>query len=223
MTRLTWDDAGKRYFETGVSQGVLYPLEAGVYQTGVPWNGLVSVTESPTGGEANPQYADNLKYLNLMSTEEFGGTIEAFTYPDEFAECDGSLEAADGAALGLFVGQQARKPFGLVWKTLIGNDEDGDQHGYKIHIVYGCMAQPSERSYQTVNDSPEAATFSWEITATPVVVTGYKPFSSFTVDSRTANATCLAALEDLLFGDDAAGLASLPTPETVITTMTPAG
>lgn len=218
MPKLTWDDAGKRIFETGVDRGVLYIPNAatGVYDTGFAWNGLVSVTESPSGAEATPQYADNIKYLNLLSAEEFGATIEAFTYPDEFAACDGSASPV----AGLLLGQQIRKPFGLSYRTKVGNDTKGQDFGYKIHLVYGCLAAPSERNYTTVNDSPEPITFSWEVTTTPVDVNAtYRPTASLIIDSTKTTAPKLLALETLLYGD-AAKQPKLPTPSEVITALT---
>lgn len=218
MPRITWDDIGERFFETGVDHGVLYmPDATGAYINGVPWNGLVTVTESPSGAEASPQYADNIKYLNLVSAEEFAATIEAFTYPDEFAPYDG-LGVDDTNVPGLAIGQQPRKSFGLSYRTRVGNDLDGDQHAYKLHLVYGCLASPSEKAYGTVNDSPEAITFSWEITTTPAPITGYQPVSLLVVDSRTADPTKLAALEDTLYGES--GDPTLPTPDEVITALT---
>lgn len=201
MSKLKWDQTGERLYETGVRNGVLYPLGAsGTYPKGVAWNGLTAVTESPSGAEATPLYADDIKYLNLMSTEEFGATIEAYTYPDEFAECDGSAALATGVQIG----QQARKTFGLCYRTALGNDVAGNDYGYKLHIIYGALAAPSEKAYATINDSPEAITFSWEVTTTPVNVTGFKPTASITIDSTKANATKLAALEEILYGKDAA-------------------
>lgn len=201
MSKLKWDQTGERLYETGVRNGVLYPLGAsGTYPKGVAWNGLTAVTESPSGAEATPLYADDIKYLNLMSTEEFGATIEAYTYPDEFAECDGSATLATGVQIG----QQARKTFGLCYRTALGNDVAGNDYGYKLHIIYGALAAPSEKAYATINDSPEAITFSWEVTTTPVNVTGFKPTASITIDSTKANATKLAALEEILYGKDAA-------------------
>lgn len=196
MTRLVWDTTGERYYETGVSQGVLYPQTSGAYPTGVAWNGLSNVSESPSGSEATAIYADNMKYLNLMSVEEFGGTIEAYTYPDEFAQCDGS----EALATGVSIGQQSRKAFGLCYRTILGNDTDSNDYGYKLHLVYGCQASPSEKSYATVNDSPEAITFSWEFKTTPVSVAGFKPTACLTIDSTKANATKLAQLEGILYG-----------------------
>ena len=210
--KIVWDEVGKRFYETGVDHGVLYPQEAGAYPKGVAWNGLTAVTESPSGAEANPLYADNIKYLNLFSTEEFGATVEAYTYPDEFAECDGSAEIAKGVTIG----QQARKPFGLSYRTIIGNDSDGDSHGYKLHIIYGAMASPSEKAYATVNDSPEAITFSWELTTTPVNVTGHKPTASITIDSTKVDKEKLAALEAILYGSEEKE-ARLPLPDEIVT------
>lgn len=201
MSRITWDNTGERYYETGVKQGVLYPLQAsGKYDKGVAWNGLTAVTESPSGAEATPLYADDIKYLNLMSNEEFGCTIEAYTYPDEFAECDGSA----ALAAGVMIGQQKRKTFGLCYRTALGNDVDGSDYGYKLHLVYGCLAAPSEKAYATINDSPEAITFSWEVSTTPVNVTGFKPTSQITIDStKVTKKEKLTALEDILYGKDA--------------------
>lgn len=219
MAKLTWDDTGKRLYETGVKQGVLYPIQTGgVYSKGVAWNGLTAVTESPSGAEATALYADDIKYLSLYSAEEFGATIEAYTYPDEFMECDGSATLAKGVT----VGQQDRKTFGLCYKTTVGNDVDGASHGYKLHLIYGAMASPSEKAYATINDSPEAITFSWEVTTTPVNVTGMKPTASITIDSTKADPTCLAALEEALYGG-AEAEARLPLPDEVKTLMTPAG
>ena len=215
MSKLVWDKTGERFYETGVNQGVLYPQGInGTYPLGVAWNGLTAVTESPTGAEATPLYADNIKYLNLMSAEEFGATIEAYTYPDEFAKCDGSAEIADG----VMIGQQSRKAFGLSYKTTLGNDVDGNDHGYKLHIIYGALAAPSEKGYSTINDSPEAITFSWEVTTTPVSVTGFKPTASIVIDSTKADKTKLAALEAILYGA-AETEARLPLPDEVTTLM----
>ena len=216
--KLSWDNSGERLYETGVKNGVLYVQNAGKYPKGVAWNGLTAVTESPSGAEATPLYADDIKYLELTSEEEFGGTIEAYTYPDEFAECDGSAELAQGVKIG----QQKRKAFGLVYKTTLGNDEDGNDHGYKLHLVYGCKAAPSEKAYATINDSPEAITFSWEFTTTPVAVTGHKPTAHIEIDSTKADPTCLAALEAKLFGTETDD-PKLPLPDEVKTLMTPAG
>lgn len=213
MTRLAWDAIGSHLYETGVDRGVLYiPNGSGVYATGVPWNGLTGVTESPEGAESNKQYADNIVYLNLISAETFGGTIEAFTYPDEFAEFDG-LGVPEP---GLTVGQQNRKTFGLSYRTIVGNDVDGQDYGYKLHLVYGLTASPSEKAYATINDSPEALTFSWEVSSTPVPVTGLKPTSVLTADSTVLDPTAMAALEDELWGDATTGVANLPSPDAVI-------
>ena len=213
--KLTWDEDGKKLYETGVSNGVLYPAATnGVYGTGVAWNGLSSVQENPSGAESTKIYADNNKYLDLMSAEEFGATIEAYTYPDEFAECDGSAEIANG----VFAGQQKRKMFGMSYKTIIGNDVSGDGYGYKLHLIYGAKASPSEKSYSTVNDSPEAISLSYTIITTPVEVPGYKKAASLTIDSTKADATKLAALEAILYGSDTEA-ARLPLPAEVITLM----
>jgi len=186
MSKLVWDKTGERLFETGVKNGVLYVQDSdGTYPKGVVWNGLTGVTESPSGAEATPLYADDTKYLNLMSAEEFGATIEAYTYPDEFATCDGSAELSDG----VYIGQQSRKNFGLAYKTTLGNDVDGEAHGYKIHLIYGAVASPSEKGYQTINDSPEAITFSWEVKTTPLVVTNNKPTATVIIDSTKADPT----------------------------------
>lgn len=218
MTALVWDDAGNRFYETGIEMGVLYQMDGvGAYPLGVAWNGLISVTESPSGAEPTALYADNIKYLTLISTEEFACTIEAYTYPEEFAECDGSLEA--GLAVGTMLSQQPRKNFGLVFKTKVGNDVDGEAHGYKLHLIYGCLASPSEKAFQSVNDSPEAITFSWEVDTTPPAITTYKPTSHIIIDSRTAGSTELAALLLILFGD--VGDPNLPLPDAIITAMTP--
>lgn len=221
MAKLVWDKTGDRLYETGVKNGVLYIPTSGVYSKGVAWNGLTAVTESPSGAEATALYADDTKYLSLMSAEEFGATIEAYTYPDEFAACDGSAELADG----VMIGQQKRSTFGLCYKTTIGNDIDGNDHGYKLHIVYGAQAKPSERAYATINDSPEAITFSWEITTTPVNVTGAKPTASLVIDSTKADPSKLAALEDILYGKDGepGNEPRLPLPDEIKTLMTAAG
>ena len=215
MPKLTWDNTGERIFETGVKQGVLYPIQSdGKYTKGVAWNGLTAVTESPSGAEATALYADDIKYLNLLSNEEFGATIEAYTYPDEFAECDGSAELAPG----VMIGQQKRKIFGLCYRTTIGNDVEGNDYGYKLHLVYGCLAAPSEKGYSTINDNPDAITFSWEVSTTPVNVEGFKPTSQITIDSTKADPTKLAALEAVLYGAEAAE-AKLPLPDEVATLM----
>lgn len=199
MAKLVWDQTGERYYETGVKNGVLYPQSAdGKYPIGVAWNGLTAVTESPSGAEANPLYADDIKYLNLMSAEEFGATVEAYTYPDEFAACNGEGELAKGVSIG----QQVRKAFGMAYKTVLGNDVQNNDFGYKIHLVYGALAAPSEKAYATINDSPEAITFSWELTTTPVSVNGFKPTASLTIDSTKADKAKLAELEGILFGTD---------------------
>lgn len=209
MSRLTWDNTGERLFETGVKNGVLYPIQAeGKYTKGVAWNGLISVTESPSGAEATALYADDIKYVNLLSNEEFGATIEAYTYPDEFAECDGSGTLAEGVLLG----QQKRKVFGLCYRTTIGNDVDGNDHGYKLHLVYGCLAAPSEKAYSTINDNPDAITFSWEVTTTPVNVTGFKPTSQITIDSTKVAEEKMTAIETLLYGSENKE-PSLPLPD----------
>ena len=210
MAKLVWDKTGERLYETGVKNGVLYPMVDGAYPKGIVWNGLTAVTESPSGAEATPLYADDIKYLNLMSAEEFGATVEAYTYPDEFAECDGS--ASLGA--GVTIGQQPRKTFGMSYKTTVGNDVDNDNHGYKLHLIYGAMASPSEKAYSTINDSPEAITFSWELTTTPVNVTGFKPTASLTIDSTKIAPEKLAAIEALLYGSES-GEAKLPLPDEI--------
>ena len=215
MPKLTWDNTGERIFETGVKQGVLYPIQSdGKYSKGVAWNGLTAVTESPSGAEATALYADDIKYLNLLSNEEFGATIEAYTYPDEFAECDGSAELATG----VMIGQQKRKTFGLCYRTTIGNDVEGNDYGYKLHLVYGCLAAPSEKGYSTINDNPDAITFSWEVSTTPVNVEGFKPTSQITIDSTKADPTKLAALEAVLYGG-AETEAKLPLPDEVAALM----
>ena len=215
MAKLVWDETGKRFYETGVKNGVLYPqTTGGTYDKGVAWNGLTAVTESPSGAEATPLYADDIKYLNLMSAEEFGGTIEAYTYPEEFEECDGSAALAKG----VYIGQQARKAFGLCYRTVVGNDTENNDHGYKLHLVYGALAAPSEKGYSTVNDSPEAITFSWEFTTTPVNVSGFKPTATVTIDSTKVDSTKLAALEAILYGSESEE-ARLPLPDEVATLM----
>lgn len=215
MAKLVWDNTGDRLYETGVKNGVLYPIgEGGTYPKGVAWNGLTAVTESPSGAEATPLYADDIKYLNLISNEEFGATIEAYTYPDEFAECDGSASIATGVNIG----QQSRKTFGLSYKTTLGNDVDGNAYGYKLHLIYGALAAPSEKSYATINDSPEAITFSWELSTTPVNVAGFKPTACVTIDSTKADAEKLAALEKILYGDES-NEARLPLPDEIAELM----
>ena len=215
MAKLVWDAAGERFYETGVKNCALYLLNEGAYTNGVAWNGITAITESPSGAEATPLYADDIKYLNLMSAEEFGATIEAYTYPDEFMACDGSAELAKGVVIG----QQARKTFGLAYKTTVGNDELSNDYGYKLHLVYGCLAAPSEKAYATINDSPEAITFSWEVSTTPVNVTGAKPTSIVTIDSKKCDADKLAALEAILFGSDAGDGPRLPLPDEIKTLM----
>lgn len=214
MAKITWDDIGQHLYETGVDHGVLYVSGSTGYGKGVAWNGLTNVTESPSGAESNAQYADNIKYLDLVSAEEYGLTIEAFTYPDEFSACDGSAEIAPGVT----VGQQNRAKFGFVYRTLIGNDTNGQEHGYKLHLVYGAQAAPSERAYQTVNDSPEAITFSWEVSTTPVPVPDHKPASAVVIDSTKIDKTKLAAFEDILFGSETKE-PRLPLPAEVITLL----
>ena len=218
MAKIVWDETGKRYYETGVKKGVLYPQnESGAYPKGVPWNGLTAVTESPSGAEATPLYADDIKYLNLLSAEEFGATVEAYTYPDEFAQCDGSAEIATG----VMIGQQARKAFGLSYVTTVGNDVAGNDFGYKLHIIYGATAAPSEKGYATINDSPEAITFSWEISTTPVSVAGFKPTASVVIDSTKVDKAKLAELEAILYGSDGETSAEprLPLPDEIATLM----
>lgn len=214
MSKLVWDAVGERYYETGVRMGVLYVQSEGAYPKGVAWNGLTAVTESPSGAEASPMYADDIKYLNLLSNEEFGATVEAYTYPDEFMECDGSASLATG----VYIGQQPRKTFGLCYRTVLGNDVDGNEYGYKLHLIYGALAAPSEKAYASINDSPEAITFSWEITTTPVNVTGMKPTACVTIDSTKVNAEKLAALEAILYGSESEE-ARLPLPDEITTLM----
>lgn len=211
MSKIVWDKAGEHFYETGVDHGVLYPTTNGVYGAGVPWNGLTNVTESPSGAESTGQYADNIKYLNLISAEEFGATVEAFYYPPEFAVCDGSAEPVKG----VMIGQQVRRPFGLCYRTLRGNDLMGTDYGYKLHLVYGATAAPSERAYGTVNDSPEAITFSWTLTTTPVEVSGYKPTATLIIDSTLVSKANMAKLEDILYGT-ADAEPRLPMPDEVI-------
>ena len=216
MAELVWDSVGERLYETGVHNGALYVVDdvTGNYGKGVAWNGLISISEKPSGAEPTPLYADNIKYLTLVGTEDFGATIEAYTYPDEFAECDGSYETSDG----MFIGQQRRKKFGLVYKTLMGNDILGNSRGYKLHIIYGALAAPSEKAYSTINDSPEAITFSWEISTTPVEVEGYLPTAMIVIDSTKANSTKLAALEVILFGTTLVE-PRLPLPDELMTLL----
>lgn len=211
MSALVWDQSSERLYETGVDRGVLYPVTNNAYGTGVAWNGLTAVNESPSGAEPSDIYADNIKYLTLRSAETYGATIEAYTYPDEFAECDGSATVATGVTIG----QQTRKSFGLCYRTLVGNDTDGQDHGYKLHLIYGCTASPSEKSYQTVNDSPEAITFSWEVSTTPVNVEGHKPTAQLIVDSTKVDKAKLATLEAQLYGGESSD-PKLPTPAEVI-------
>ncbi len=222
--KLVWDKTGEHFYETGVKMGVLYPMSAsGTYPKGVAWNGLTAITESPSGAEATALYADDIKYLNLMSNEEFGATVEAYTYPDEFAECDGSASLTEG----VYIGQQARKTFGLCYRTTLGNDAKGNDYGYKLHIIYGAMASPSEKAYSTINDSPDAITFSWELSTTPVAVANFKPTASLTIDSTKVDAAKLTALEEILYGKDGTGEdhttgavdPRLPLPDEIATLM----
>lgn len=214
MARLEWDKTGEHLYETGVDHGVLYfPDQTGAYKNGVAWNGLISVSESPSGAEATGQYADNIKYLNLISVEEFGATIEAYTYPEEFEACNGNKELVNNT--GVYVGQQSRSVFGFCYRTMIGNDTDGQDHGYKLHLVYGCQVSPSEKAYQTINDSPEALTFSWELSTTPVNVTGKKPTALLVIDSTKIDSTKLAKIEAKLYGDETETGAVLPTPDEI--------
>ena len=216
MSKIVWDAIGEHTFETGVRNGVLYLQGAeGTYNTGVAWNGLTSVSESPEGAEPTDLYADDAKYLTLMSAENFKATIEAYTYPVEFEECDGSATIAKGVVIG----QQPRKPFGLCYRTAIGNDTDGNEHGYKLHIVYGCQASPSEKQYSTINDSPEAITFSWEVNTTPVNVNGKKPTATLIIDSTKADKAKLTALEAILYGSEEQE-PRLPMPDEIAALMT---
>ena len=209
--KLVWDETSKKFYETGVKQGVLYPQdESGAYPKGVAWNGLTAVTESPSGAEATALYADDVKYLSLTSAEEFGATVEAYTYPDEFAACDGSAELASGVTIG----QQKRQSFGLCYRTVLGNDVKENDYGYKLHLIYGAKAAPSEKAYSTINDSPEAITFSWELTTTPVAVAGHKPTACLTIDSTKVNAEKLAELEDILYGTESVE-ARMPLPNEI--------
>lgn len=215
---LKWDEIGTRIYETGVKRGVLYPQSAtGAYPEGVAWSGLTAVTESPSGAEATPIFADDIKYLSLTSAEEFGATVEAYTYPDEFAICDGSADIADGVVIG----QQPRKVFGLCYRSTVGNDVDGNEYGYKLHIIYGATASPSEKAYATINDDPEAITFSWELTTIAVNVTGFKPTASIVIDSTKADPDKLAALETILYGnsEEPETEARLPLPDEIKTLM----
>lgn len=212
MSKIIWDKTGEKVYETGAKNGVLYlPDETGAYVKGVAWNGLISVTESPSGAESTPLYADDIKYVELQSAEEFGATLECYTYPDEFAECDGSAEVAPG----VLIGQQSRKTFGLCYRTTLGNDVKGQEYGYKLHLIYGAKASPSEKAYSTINDNPEAITFSYEITTTPVNVTGHKPTASLTINSTKADPSKMQQLEALLYGGDSAE-PKLPLPDEVI-------
>lgn len=226
--KLVWDKTGEHFYETGVKNGVLYPMSAsGTYPKGVAWNGLTAITESPSGAEATALYADDIKYLNLMSNEEFGATVEAYTYPDEFAECDGSASLTEG----VYIGQQARKTFGLCYRTTLGNDAKGNDYGYKLHIIYGAMASPSEKAYSTINDSPDAITFSWELSTTPVAVANFKPTASLTIDSTKVDTAKLTALEEILYGKDGTGEdhttgavdPRLPLPDEIATLMKTSG
>ena len=217
MPKIKWDQTGERLYETGVSKGVLYPYANNTYAKGVAWNGLINVSESPEGAEATPLYADNIKYLNLMSAEEFKATIEAYTYPDEFAACNGEASLEEGVSIG----QQKRSQFGLSYQTKIGNDVNSEL-GYKIHLIYGALAAPSEKAYATVNDSPEAITFSWEISTTPVEVPGFKPTASLVIDSTKVDPTKLAEFEKKLYGDETTE-ATLPLPSEVATLFHAAG
>lgn len=227
MSKLVWDKTGERTYETGVKNGVLYLKGSdGTYSNGVAWNGLTAVTESPSGAEPTPLYADDIKYLNLLSTEEFAATVEAYTYPDEFAECDGSASLTDG----VIIGQQTRKQFGMCYKTTLGNDVDGNEYGYKLHMIYGCLAAPSEKAYATINDSPEAITFSWEVSTTPVNVSDHKPTATLTIDSTKVDSSKLAALEAILYGKDPTTSDGkdgvnprLPLPDEIATLMTTGG
>lgn len=215
MAKLVWDETGKRFYETGVKQGVLYVLDdSGAYSKGVAWNGLTGLTESPSGAEATALYADDIKYLNLLSAEDFGGTIEAYFFPEEFAACDGSATLAKGVSIG----QQKRKTFGLCYRTALGNDVDGSDYGYKLHLVYGCLATPSQKDYATINDSPEAITLSWEFSTTPVNVNGFKPTAHLEISSVTADKTKLSALEDILYGAEDTE-PRLPLPDEIATLM----
>ncbi len=215
MARLEWDKSGEKTYQTGCDRGVLYIADtSGAYKNGVAWNGITAATESPSGAEVTSNYADNIKYMNLVSAEEFGGTIEAYTYPHEFGVCDGTAEPVPGMMLG----QQGRKTFGFSFRTLLGNDTQGTDHGYLLHIWYGCLAAPSERAYATVNDSPEAITFSWEVSTTPVNVEGHKPTASVIIDSTVVGAEKMTALENILYGT-ASEEARLPLPAEIMTLL----
>ena len=211
MPKLEWDKSGEKLYETGVKNCALYVFKDNAYDKGIAWNGITGITESPSGAEASPLYADDIKYLNLISNEDFGATLEAYTYPKEFEECDGTAEISKGVSIG----QQNRKTFGLVYKTTLGNDVDGNNHGYKIHIIYGCLAAPSEKAYASINDSPEAITFSWELSTTPVEVNGFKPTSTITIDSTKIDAGKLKKLEDKLYGSET-GEATLLLPNEIM-------
>ena len=225
--RLTWDDLGEKVYELGTDRGVVYPQSSsGTYPQGSAWNGLTGVTYTPSGAEATKIYANNGQYGSLLSAEEVGGTVTAYTYPDEFAQCNGEKDLVEGVR----VGQQTRTPFGLTWRTFVGNDTEGQEHAYIIHIMYGCQASPSEKAYTTVSDSPEAIEFSWELTTTPVNVTGMKPTAYLEIDSRTVSAEALTALENKLYGTDqgvggtpAATAATLPLPDEIKQIVTSAG
>lgn len=220
MAKLTWDASGEHFYETGVRKGVLYNFDktSNSYKTGVAWNGLTGVTESPEGAEPTALYADDIKYLNLMSTEEWKGTITAYTFPKEFEKCDGCAELSTGVTIG----QQERETFGFSYQTRIGNDTEGNEKGYKIHCVYGCVASPSEKAYSTINDSPEAVEFSWDVSATPVDVTDHKPTATLVIDSTKISAKALAAVEKLLYGDASSETASLPLPDAILAAITTA-
>ena len=217
MAKLVWDETGNRLYETGVSHGVVYPQVSGAYPKGAAWSGLTAVNEAPEGAEPNAMYADNIKYLNILSAEDFKATIEAYTYPDEFKECIGEKEMIEGVS----VGQQVHKPFGFSYQTLVGNDTENTAHGYKIHLVYGCLAAPSSVDRQSVNDSPEAATFSWEVSTTPVSVTGFEPTATLVLDSTKLGAKKMAAIEKVLYGDTSTE-AKLPLPDEVKSILTAA-
>ena len=211
MPKLEWDKSGEKLYETGVKNCALYVFRNNAYDKGIAWNGITGITESPSGAEASPLYADDIKYLNLISNEDFGATLEAYTYPKEFEECDGTAEISNGVSIG----QQNRKTFGLVYKTTLGNDVDGNSYGYKIHVIYGCLAAPSEKAYASINDSPEAITFSWELSTTPVEVNGFKPTSTITIDSTKIDAEKLKKLEDKLYGSET-GEATLLLPNEIM-------